>query len=76
MGPDDIPVNLLKKCSDNFAKPLVHVINLSFQTGKFPEALKSTTIRPIYKKGNKSDFANYRPIALESVFSKVMEKIV
>ena len=43
-------------------------------TGKFPEYLKKTIIKPLYKKGDRLELVNYRPIALLSPFSKVFEK--
>ena len=33
-------------------------------------------MKPLYKKGNTSDFSNYRPISLLTSFSKVIEKII
>jgi hypothetical protein len=33
-------------------------------------------VKPLYKKGCKTDVANYRPVSLISVFSKIMENIM
>jgi len=41
----------------------------------FPDRLKYATIRPLFKKGNKDDINNYRPIFLTS-FSKLFEKVM
>lgn len=77
VGQDEIPVKVLKFCSDILSIPLAHVINASFTTGKFPEHMKYTVIKPIYKnKGDTSNFQNYRPIALISNISKIIEKLV
>lgn len=75
-GIDEVPVSVLKHCAEELAPPLVHIINTSFQRGIFPDDLKHIIIRPIYKKGEKSKFENYRPIALISNISKIFEKIV
>jgi hypothetical protein len=43
---------------------------------KVPEDWKTATVTPIYKKGQKSDPSNYRPVSLTSVPCKVMETII
>lgn len=75
-GLDEWSNFLLKKCSSHLVKPLCHIINLSLNEGYFPQSLKIAKIIPIYKKGPKTEIENYRPIALLSVFSKVIEKVV
>ena len=46
----------------------------SFEKGIFPESLKRAKVIVLYKGGSRSDPANYRPISLLSVFSKIFEK--
>ena len=38
--------------------------------------MKKAKISPLFKKGDKQDIRNYRPIAVLSVFSKILEKII
>lgn len=73
-GWDGIPPFLLKACANIIAEPLTHVINMSLQTGSFPDSLKHSSITPIFKKGNPTDIENYRPISILPAFSKVFEK--
>ena len=55
---------------------LTKLINLSFSSGIFPQALKVAKVIPIYKGKDKEDPNNYRPISITSVFSKIIEKIM
>lgn len=75
-GPDEISASLLKTNAEALTQPLAYLINLSFVEGKLPTELKLAKIKPVFKsKGEKTDINQYRPIALNSVFSKVFEKI-
>jgi hypothetical protein len=47
-----------------------------FSTGIFPDRLKYAATKPVFKKGNKQDISNYRPISLLIAFSKIIEKII
>lgn len=76
VGEDELSVVFYKYMCDLIKTPLTYVINLSFQTAVFPNLLKRTIIKPIYKKGDKSVAANYRPIALLTISSKIFEKSV
>ena len=75
-GPNGIPVFLLKSFRHFFSFWLSTLINLSFETGIFPDILKIAKVHPLHKKGSKLDHLNYRPISLLSVFSKIYEKII
>ena len=74
-GPVSIPIKLLKLIPDLILVPLCNIINVSFNTGVFPNLLKLVRI-PIHKRGSKQDINNYRLISLLSVFDKIMEKLM
>lgn len=75
-GPDQVPVALLIKCRDTIVDPLTHIYNLSLESGIFPGKWKIAAVSPIFKNGTKDKPENYRPIALLSIISKILEKIV
>ena len=40
------------------------------------DRLKFATVRPLFKKGDKRDISNYRPISLLPVFSKILDRVM
>jgi len=66
---------LLKYCVLELAEPISEIVNLSFKEGSFPELCKRARVIPIFKAGDTGDPGNYRPIALLSALSKVIEKL-
>ncbi|KAK9880586.1 hypothetical protein WA026_011826 [Henosepilachna vigintioctopunctata] len=75
-GHDNISMYIIKKSVQAYVKPLCFVINHAFRTGIFPDSLKLSTIKPIFKKGDKDRLDSYRPISILSSFSKIIEKIL
>nr|CAH7748768.1 unnamed protein product [Callosobruchus chinensis] len=69
-----IPAVVAKKCAPELAPILTRLFRMSYSSGVFPKDWKSACIQPVPKKGSKADPSNYRPIALLSEISKVMEK--
>ena len=63
-GPFSIPSNIIKTFKDVFIAPLAAIVNKSLREGSFPDLLKFATVHTIYKKNDKTIFANYRPISL------------
>ena len=56
--------------------PLHHVITLSIMQSKFPSIWKYTKLVPLHKKLSQLKKENYRPVAILSPLSKVVEKVV
>ena len=57
--------------------PILQVIfQKSLDSGKLPHIWKEANVSPIFKKGDKSYPANYRPISLTYVLCKVLKHIV
>jgi hypothetical protein len=45
-------------------------------SGIFPCRLKYAEVKPLFKKGDKKDMSNYRPISLLTAFSKVFGNVI
>ena len=75
-GCDESSVRILKKSALYILSPLTYIPNKILTMGIFPERLKFSEVKPLYKKGNGSDLSNYRPISLLTSFSKVTEKLI
>ena len=75
-GPSSIPIKLLSLIPDLIVLPICRIINTSFTTGVFPDALKIVKVIPIHKGGSTQDMNNFRPISLLSIFDKIMEKLM
>lgn len=73
-GYDEISTKIIKMCANFLASPLVHIINKSFEQGVFPNRLKISVVKPIFKKGDPSEMGNYRPITLIPILSKILER--
>jgi hypothetical protein len=73
---DGISNKMLKFLKYELATPLVHLFNLSIQSGEFPSNLKMSRTVPIFKSGDPMSCDNYWPISLLSSISKVLEKAV
>jgi hypothetical protein len=73
-GYDEINTKLLKISVNYISSPLTYICNKSISAGIFPERLKFSIIKPLFKKGDRTIPSNYRPISLLTAFSKVMEK--
>lgn len=76
MGPDELNPLLLKTMSKVFSVPLASIFQESVNTGQIPKVWKDARVTPLFKKGQKSDPGNYRPVSLTSIVCKCLEKIV
>ena len=75
-GIDNLSGKFLKDGAEILAKPLSEICNLSITSRTFPNACKVAKLKPIFKKGKKTDPSNYRPISLLPLISKVLERVI
>ena len=73
-GPDKIPPKLVKIAADILDSPLSEIINDSLSKNSFPEEAKVANVPPIFKKDSRTQKANYRPVSILNVFSKIFER--
>ncbi|GAB0185355.1 mitochondrial enolase superfamily member 1 [Grus japonensis] len=76
MGPDGIHPRVLRKLVEVLTKPLSIIYQHSCLNGKVPLDWKLANVTSIYKKGQKENLGNYRPVSLTSVPGKIMEQII
>jgi hypothetical protein len=75
-GYDETSTRILKLSAPHIISPLTYISYAVLNTGIFPDRLKYTIIKPIFKKGDDQNITNYRTISLLTSFSKVTKKLV
>ena len=75
-GPDGIPGRLLKLCANELVEVFQLLFQASLDQGSVPNDWKRADITPLYKKGDKMQAENYRPVSLTSITCKLLEHIV
>jgi hypothetical protein len=75
-GINDVPTKIIKRFSIYLSIPLAEICNTSLTTGTFPDNFKTANILPSFKKGDKKNPNNYRPISILKSFSKIVEKVM
>ena len=58
-GHDNIPNKLIKRSKEALVEPITILINQMLQTGQFPNELKLSKVKPLFKSGDSSLFSNY-----------------
>ena len=73
---DELDNYSVKIAAPVIAAPLHHIVTLSIMQSKFPTKWKCAKVLPLHKKSDTLLKKNYRPVAILSPLSKVLEKIV
>ena len=75
-GPDDIPMLVFSVTADIIAPVLALIFNLINQTGDIPTAFRATKVCMLFKKKDKRDMANYRPLSMSNHIGKIWERCI
>ena len=75
-GPDGLSARVLKECSSEIAPVLTYIFNESLAQGAVPDDWRQANVAPVFKKGEKYDAANYRPVSLTCICCKTLEHII
>ena len=69
-GPGKISPLFLKNTANEIALMLTHLFHQSLTLGTLSSTWNHAYVSPIFKRGNKSDPKNYRPVSLTSLICK------
>lgn len=75
-GPDELHPRVLKELAEVIAEPLAVIFEKSWTTGEVPVEWRRANVVPIFKKGNKVEPGNYRPVSLTSIPGKLLEQVI
>ena len=70
----DIPVKFLKWNSDIIAPVLTECYNQNIKNSTFSNELRHADISSVYRKNNRHDKSNYRPVSILPLLSKPFER--
>ena len=63
-GIDKLSGRFFRDAAEILSRPICEICNLSITSGVFPYACKIAKLKPIYKKGIKTDPSNCRSFSL------------
>lgn len=73
---DEIQIKPVKVVVDIIAPVLVHIFNTCITTSAFPVKMQIAKVAVLFKKGNRNELGNYRPLSILPIFSKPLEKLI
>ena len=75
-GPDEIPARMLHDYASNIAPMLTSLFQQSYNVGQLPSDWSKARVTGIYKKGDKTNPENFRPVSLTCICCKIQEHII
>ena len=76
MGLDNLPSWFLRLAAPVFSRPIAELYNLALNTSTVPHQWKRACIRPIQKVPAPKQHADFRPISITPVMTRVMERLI
>lgn len=73
-GEDGISVRDILAGGEELENVLLTLVNKCIETSVYPNELKKSIVRPIFKNGNHKEYGNYRPIALSGLVDKTIQR--
>ena len=67
-GADGIPAKIVKAIKSVITPQLSTLINITADTGVFPDRLKKAQVTPLFKKNDPLVISNYRPVSILPIF--------
>jgi hypothetical protein len=75
-GPDNISCRILKEAAKSISPYLQLIFTKSIEGHNVPKDWLVANVTALFKKGDKSQSVNYRPVSLTSVPCKIMEHVI
>ena len=72
----DVPTKIVKDNIDILVPVLLIEVNESLKLNRFPHSMKLANITPVFKKNDRTDKSNYRPVSILPNLSKVFERCI
>ncbi|CAH2105832.1 unnamed protein product [Euphydryas editha] len=76
IGSDNLSLEMILPVLEIIAPVITHIVNFSLSCNVFPSLWKKAIVIPLPKTSNPSSLAQYRPISILPILSKVLESVV
>ena len=76
MGIDMIPPKIVIMLKDDISYSMQSIANIMTDQSTFPDQAKISSVTPAFKKDDKMDKTNDRPISVLPCLSKILEKVI
>ena len=75
-GIDGLHPKFLYEVRNEISEAITRIFNGSIKSGVVPRDWRDALVTPLFKKGNRSEPGNYRPVSLTCILCKVLEKVL